>query len=169
MAAPRSTIRRLIYWEYAKLISGSAVGNRADYGFVSVTYHRLIHGRMNASSILTENKRLCEAGDVCAYCGSTEPLHWEHIVPLAAKGPDSIDNMVRACRACNLSKAARDPYQWYAARNQIDEIPRLVLGKLLKVVFAEYERRGLLDDETFMKARQLRRITLCSVFALEEA
>lgn len=167
MATVRATVRALIYWEYAKLISGRAVGDRASYGFVNTTYQRLMDGRIAPSTILTENKRLLKTGEVCAYCGATAHLHWEHIVPLALNGPNSIDNMVRACQACNLAKAARDPYQWYAKLDRIDDIPRLVLGKFLKVLFMEYERRGLLDDQVFMREQQLRRVTLSSIFAMK--
>jgi len=35
------TVRDLVYWEYAKLISGSAVGNRKNYGFVMHTFKKL--------------------------------------------------------------------------------------------------------------------------------
>ena len=154
------TVRSLIYWEYAKLIAGEAVGERSAYRFVNFTYQRLLNRRISPSAILEENKRLLEAGDACAYCGAVDQPQWEHIIPRTANGPESIDNLVRACRTCNAAKAARDPYQWYASLGKIDEIPRMVLGKLLKLVFAEYERRGLLDDEAFMHSQGVTRNTL---------
>lgn len=92
-----ATVRGLIYWEYAKLISGKAVGNRLNYRFSNFTFQKLIEGNATPSSILTENKQLFVLGDVCAYCGATGSLHWEHIIPLSLGGPDCIDNMVRAC------------------------------------------------------------------------
>ena len=36
------TVRDLVYWEYAKLISGSAVGDRKNYGFIMHTFQK--HG-----------------------------------------------------------------------------------------------------------------------------
>jgi hypothetical protein len=34
------SVRQLIYWEYAKLIAGSAVGDRRNCRFVTYTYRR---------------------------------------------------------------------------------------------------------------------------------
>jgi HNH endonuclease len=47
----------------------------------------------------------------CRYCGRTgrEPgvvLHVDHVVPVAAGGPTTEDNLMTACAACNLGKSA---------------------------------------------------------------
>jgi hypothetical protein len=45
----------------------------------------------------------------CVYCGSTPndgPLHVDHVLAIANGGTDEIDNLVAACAACNLGKAA---------------------------------------------------------------
>lgn len=158
-----ATVRELIYWEYAKLISEKAVGDRLNYKFANFTFRKLVQGKAAPSSILTENQQLFSLGDVCAYCGATGKLHWEHIIPVSLGGPDSIDNMVRACAPCNLEKGARDPYQWYRSKT-IDPIPRIVLGKFLKVVFEEYAARGLLDSAEFMKLHEIERVKLSGIF-----
>jgi hypothetical protein len=163
MAHSFDTVRDLLYWEYAKLIAGSAMGDRRAYGFVTVTYKKLRAGKLNPSAILTENKRLIAGGEACAYCGATGRLEWEHVIPLARGGPDSIDNLVRACRPCNAAKGARDPYQWLLDQPE-KEVPRLVLGKLLKLLFDAYEKRGLLDSPDYMKDKDVRRRTLTKVF-----
>ena len=162
---PRSfkTVRELIYWEYAKIISERAIGDRKNYKFSNFTFQNLINGKTKPSSILSENQQLFLIGNVCAYCGATGKLHWEHIIPRSAGGPESIDNMVRACPRCNLEKGARDPYQWYL-RNKPEPIPRIVLGKFLKIVFEEHERRNLLDSREYMKNQTIERITLSSIF-----
>lgn len=158
-----STVRELIYWEYAKLIAGAAVGDRLNYRFANFTFRKLLQGKSAPSSILKENQQLFTLGDVCAYCGATGKLHWEHIVPASLGGPDSIDNMVRACARCNLEKGARDPYQWYLSKRN-DQIPRIVLGKFLKLVFEEYAARGILDSSDFMKRHAIQRVTLSDIF-----
>lgn len=158
-----ATVRELIYWEYAKLISEKAVGNRQNYKFSNFAFRRLIEGNATPSSILTENKQLFVLGDVCAYCGAKGPLHWEHIIPVSLGGPDSIDNMVRACAPCNLGKGARDPYQWYLG-SKAEPIPRIVLGKFLKIVFEEHAARGVLDSREFMSRYSIERVTLNSIF-----
>lgn len=159
-----STVRELIYWEYAKLISERAVGDRLNYKFANFTFRRLLEGKATPSSILGENQQLFTLGNVCAYCGATGTLHWEHIISVSLGGPDSIDNMVRACATCNLTKGARDPYQWYLGAKKGDSIPRLVLGKFLKVVFEEYSVHNLLDSTEFMKLHAIERVTLSSIF-----
>src|SRR5437667_1131438 len=90
-------IRELIYWEYAKLVSGSATGDRRNYRFVMYTYQRLLARKAQPSAILRENKHLFEEEHRCAYCPTTEPLQWDHIIPKSRGGPESMDNMVQSC------------------------------------------------------------------------
>lgn len=158
-----TTVRELIYWEYAKLISEKAIGDRTNYKFANFTSRKLVQGKAAPSSILRENQQLFSLGDVCAYCGATGKLQWEHIVPVSLGGPDSIDNMVRACAPCNLEKGTRDPYQWYLSKNS-NQIPRILHGKFLKVVFEEYAARGLLDSAGFMKLHEIERVKLSGIF-----
>jgi len=158
------TVRKVIYWEYAKLITGSMLGERTRYGFVNYKYKQLLEGRINPSSILRENKMFVQAEQLCAYCGEAENLQWEHIIPRIIGGPDTIDNMVHACARCNMAKGARDPYQWYEAQGRINEIPRLVLGKLLKLLFAAYEKRGLLDEVDWEAGRMPYRVEFSIIY-----
>jgi hypothetical protein len=58
---------------------------------------------------------------------------------------DHIDNMVWACRGCNAEKGGCDPFEWYGIERQY-EIPRLVLGKYLKLIYDLHEERGTLDE-----------------------
>ena len=51
-------------------------------------------------------------GPMCAYCGSTEDLTLDHIVPLSQGGPHSFDNLTVACRPCNTSKSAKKLIEW---------------------------------------------------------
>ena len=139
------TIRDMIFWEYAKLIAGSAVGRRDDWKFVVRTWNKLRWGYIHPSSVLRENKKLVEGPSECAYCGSTSELQWEHIIPKSRGGPDTIDNLVQACRACNMEKGARDPYEWYESKGIGYDIPRLVLGKFLKLAWEKHEAEGTLD------------------------
>lgn len=140
------TVRQLIYWEYAKLMAGSAVGDRRNFRYVTYCYKKLDTGKLTPSTILRENKLLVMGEKVCSYCESECPdLQWEHILPKSEGGPDTIDNMVLACRGCNLAKGTRDLFEWYGKDMQY-EIPRLALGKYLKLVFELHERAGTLDS-----------------------
>lgn len=44
--------------------------------------------------------------DRCFYCGAADTAHTDHFFPLAKGGTDHWWNLVRACKACNLSKNA---------------------------------------------------------------
>ena len=139
------TIRELVYWEYAKLISGSAVGDRKNYGFVMHTFKKLTDGKLHPSAILKENKKLVEESNKCEYCGCCDNLQWEHIIPRSRGGADAIDNMVQACPKCNLAKSDKDPFEWYGKERRY-EIPRLVLGKYLKQIYEMHDKNGTLDS-----------------------
>lgn len=51
---------------------------------------------------LKEDKKL--RNKACFYCGSTDSIQLDHVVPLSRGGVHSIGNLVPACMSCNLSK-----------------------------------------------------------------
>lgn len=54
--------------------------------------------------------------NACPYCGSSGPLHLDHVEPLARGGLHTPDNLVPACRRCNLSKQAKPVEAWYLSQ-----------------------------------------------------
>lgn len=52
---------------------------------------------------------LARDGAVCRWCGSTEDLTIDHIVPRILGGPTDPTNLQVLCRACNSSKGATKP------------------------------------------------------------
>ncbi|MFN4017625.1 MAG: HNH endonuclease [Reyranella sp.] len=51
-------------------------------------------------------------GHTCQYCGRRPPeveLQLDHVYPVALGGTNAIDNLLTACRECNIGKGARDP------------------------------------------------------------
>lgn len=48
----------------------------------------------------------------CLYCGSTEKVHKEHLVPKSRGGLSVEGNLFRACKSCNSSKNDRLPSEW---------------------------------------------------------
>lgn len=137
------TIKDLIFWEYAKLISGSTLGDRKNYGFVMCSFKKLQSGQMAWSDILREDLKMDNAK--CAYCGSADQLSNDHIVPKRECHYDEIHNIVKACKHCNSSKSDRDLIEWWGIERRY-ELPRVVMGKYLKMVYICHKCRGTLDD-----------------------
>ena len=46
-------------------------------------------------------------GGKCVYCGTTEKLGLDHLIPLIKGGDNEIDNLVLACKQCNAGKSGR--------------------------------------------------------------
>ncbi len=46
-------------------------------------------------------------GRVCAYCGSSEDLSVDHILPKSLGGGDEEENLVTSCSRCNSMKGAK--------------------------------------------------------------
>jgi len=56
-------------------------------------------------------------GGRCVYCGA-EATHVDHIIPVSRGGTYRSNNLVAACRSCNLSKGASTARHWIkAAKN----------------------------------------------------
>ena len=155
------SVQDVLMFAYAQLIADAAICGRLSrapavrsgpkyWGFANMTYRKLKAGEISPSAILRENKLLVTSGLECAYCGKNVLLQWEHIIPRSRGGPDTIDNLVLSCSQCNLEKSTLNPVEWYASRNlkKLD-VPRLVMGKLIKLVYEEHKRRGTLGVSEF--------------------
>jgi hypothetical protein len=144
------TIRELIFYQYAKIIASSAgfsvKQNRAAYyKFLIDRQKKLTSGEINMSAILRELKaQMTSCSNCCEYCGSIENLSWDHIIPRSRGGQDTVENHVLACRRCNSSKGSKGLYEWYGIDRK-DELPRIVAGKYLKLLYEIHEKNGTLD------------------------
>lgn len=53
-------------------------------------------------------RMMCEHfGNVCLCCGGLGPLTVDHVIPIVAGGPNSIENLQPLCKPCNVLKKAR--------------------------------------------------------------
>lgn len=51
----------------------------------------------------------------CVYCGSSERITIDHVIPLIRGGVHGIGNLVPACLSCNTSKGGRTIMEWRVA------------------------------------------------------
>ena len=51
-------------------------------------------------------------GYTCTYCGSDKRLEGDHILPLSRGGSNAFENLVTACKPCNLAKGSKTPEEW---------------------------------------------------------
>ncbi len=171
-------MKEALLYHYALLIADAAVGHReglmpvvrtghAYWSFANTTFQRLVRGDINPSTLLRENKQLVSNSSGCAYCGVSDDLQWEHIIPRSAGGPDTIDNLVLACPECNLSKGTKDLIEWYAT--DWARVPRLVMGKYLKLLMDAHEAAGTLGASEFPPGQELHAATLHLVYPLRPA
>jgi hypothetical protein len=66
----------------------------------------------------TPRQRREWASGVCAYCGTTEHLELDHIIPIFDGGTHGRENAQTLCRGCNLWKVEHvDLPRYYAARS----------------------------------------------------
>jgi len=147
------TIRDLIYWQYSKIIAKSS-GLEKNYGFIMSKFMELKKSKIKISDIVREDKKMLKADKCCIYCNCIEDLTFDHIIPLSRGGPDMISNQVLACKKCNSSKSDKDIFEWYGLDKK-DEIPRLVMGKYLKLVYDFHEQNGTLDRADLNKDGKL--------------
>ena len=57
--------------------------------------------------------------DYCVYCGSTENLATDHIIPIDKGGTQDPKNLIRACKSCNSAKRNLFFIDWYLKTNRV--------------------------------------------------
>jgi hypothetical protein len=157
------TILDLIWYQYAKIIAKSAIGNDAkktSYGFIKEIFRDLKNNEMQWSSILREDKQFVQSDKKCIYCGSGEDLQWEHIVPKTIKINDrcpdcervqGIHNQAWACKSCNGAKKQKGLYAFWHEKcpedkKFYDHIPPLLEKKYLKTIYYCHKCNGMLES-----------------------
>ena len=106
-------------------------------------YKGLINKTMNMGSLIDDEKAKLKAGCCCAYCGTTEQLSVDHLIPQIKGDANSADNSVFACRRCNSSKGGSDLFEWYNKKECFP--PLLIVRRYLKIVHLYCEINNLLE------------------------
>lgn len=92
--------------------------NKQRYNLHVATSHikRKIAKESKSYKILDKEFRKLYASP-CAFCGSTDKITMDHIIPISRSGNHSIGNLQPLCRSCNSSKNNRlvSEYKYYLA------------------------------------------------------
>ncbi len=136
------TIREVILWEYARLISEEALGDRNNWRLTLHHFEQLNSNKKRWAHIL--EKEVMIDPNRCAYCGTGEDLSVTHIVPKQMCPIAQMHNIVRACKKCNSLKGGKDLVEWWVFEGR-DKIPRGVLAKYLKILYLCHECNGTAD------------------------
>lgn len=147
LAAPPSavkSIKGLIFWQYAKIISESAHFGKKNYGFIMSNFKELQTGKIHWSTSIREYLNEHENPQLCIFCGNNAKLTLEHILPRSRGGEDIPDNAVMVCQPCNSSKGDKRLYEWKGLENK-DKHHRIAKGKYLKYLYTLHEKKGTLN------------------------
>ncbi len=139
MPGQPTTVREQIALSYANL--ARAYGPRTRCAKLR---RRLIDGTMRMRSLYDDERIKMTAPQACYYCGGTDRLCVDHLIPKMRGGSDASDNLIWACRRCNGSKGGRDLLEWMTAKNRFP--PVLLLRRYIKIVARYCEEHGCLNS-----------------------
>ena len=145
------TVREQIAFSYANLARahaalerGARKYSRTDHMIRARLQRRLIDGTMKMRSLYDDERLKMTVPQSCYYCGDTDRLCVDHLIPKMRGGPDAPDNLIWACRQCNSSKGGRDLLEWMAVKGRFP--PILLLRRYIKIVARYCEKHGRLDS-----------------------
>ncbi len=142
------TVRDLIYWQYAKIISNSGGFGKTNWRFTMKKFKELKEGKISWNKI-REHVIEHERKDQCIYCGKSGNLTIDHLLPRIHGGPDTEKNIVWVCKSCNSKKGSKRLYEFFVSLKGLKGakygVPRIAEGKYLKFIYDTLEEKGLLD------------------------
>ena len=116
----KATVAERLYWSYANLAMAEMAVHDHDLKYSQKhfmirarLYSGLIKGTMSPRSLMRDQRIRMRLPQECVYCGDTQYLAIDHIVPTNRGGADTGDNAVWACRKCNSSKSDKDLFAWW--------------------------------------------------------
>lgn len=68
--------------------------------------HNLLTFRSGDAKRMWRESIKARDGYRCQYCGSTDDLTIDHVIPQCKGGPTTASNCVTACRSCNQAKGS---------------------------------------------------------------
>jgi hypothetical protein len=133
------TVGDLLYWAYSNLAMAHAAitdgfieYNKKHYFIRSRLFKGLKDNSMDIRSFFDDERLKMILPQSCCYCGATEHLAADHIIPRKEGGLDIGENLIWACRSCNSSKSAIDMLEWMQSKNVFPSV--LLYRRYLKIL-----------------------------------
>jgi hypothetical protein len=144
------TLGELLYWSYSNLaMAHAAIEDQADryrkihFIIRSRLFKGLCTGSMKVGSLIDDERLKMQLPQACVYCGATESLSLDHLIPKFVGGADTGDNVVWACLSCNSSKGKKDLLDWMQRKGQFP--PLMLLRRYLKLAIEYCDEYSLLN------------------------
>lgn len=128
---------------HAALKDGRTQYTKTDHMIHAKLKKGLVNGTIKMRSLYDDERTKMTEAQACCYCGSTDNLCMDHLIPRMRGGPDSPENLVTACRSCNSSKGARDMLEWMEHKRRFP--PLLLLRRYIKIVARYCEAQAEMD------------------------
>jgi rubrerythrin len=142
------TVRDLIYWQYAKIMAGSAIKNKKSWGYIMDRFKKLQQEEIFWNKIREYIKER-EKPNECILCGKKTSLTLDHLFPQSLNGPNDEKNVIWICQQCNSSKGTKRLYEYWTIKNNLKaakyDIPRIAEGKYLKFIYEIFQQNNLLN------------------------
>jgi len=71
---------------------------------------------VKARKVALKERVSLSCGGKCVYCGSTQRLQIDHVVPRSKGGANEISNLVLACQKCNRAKSDKLVEEWLSKK-----------------------------------------------------
>ncbi|HLC17003.1 MAG TPA: HNH endonuclease [Thermodesulfovibrionia bacterium] len=145
------TIGQSLFWAYsnfsmmvASLSHEEQEYQQSDYIIRNRMYYGLLRGKLQIASLVKDEKFKMRTSDRCCYCGETNNLSLEHLIPLKRGGTHDPANLIMACRSCNSSKGVMDYLEWIMIKK--NEFPHLgILRRYFKITIDFCVQHDLMD------------------------
>lgn len=96
-----------------KVAKASAEWSKANSKRKSNHYHaRKARLRQNGVYQISQKELLKIYASECFYCGSSQSITQDHVIPIQRGGRHSVGNLVAACQPCNSSKQDKTITEW---------------------------------------------------------
>jgi 5-methylcytosine-specific restriction endonuclease McrA len=128
----------LLLKEKAEVIEATAERIRSLYLslptplVIRLVYYVRVPRRLNVP--LTRRTLMIRDNYTCQYCGARPPkktLTIDHVIPKVRGGATTWENLVCACKPCNLRKGSRTPHEAHMPLRKKPERPRYLAVVLL--------------------------------------